>query len=170
MGKGSFQCPFYTQGLVNPKSRLDSSLTAMCPEIPSQSGRCRKDVFTCPMRVDTWHLNLFHLRFCDSLVVIFVQKLRRHLVSILQRCTSCTSTYVCLYIFLQSDISTCLSMVLTKPTCSLRQFSSCTCVCIFLKQLKKTFFCSLLFLNILCEYLMLVQIDLLLFLILCNIP
>lgn len=37
-------------------------------------------------------------------VVVFLQKSRRRLWSILQRCTSCTSTQMCLYNFLRSDI------------------------------------------------------------------
>lgn len=49
----SSQWLFYSQSLANPKTRLDSSLTpAIRPEIPVQSARWRRDVFTCEIRVD----------------------------------------------------------------------------------------------------------------------
>lgn len=53
MERVSSQWLFYSQSLANPKTRLDSSLTpAIHPEIPAQSARWRRDVFTCQIRVD----------------------------------------------------------------------------------------------------------------------
>lgn len=84
------------------------------------------------MRVGTWTSKISFTSDSWLFVVAFLQKSRRHLWSILQRCTSCVSTQVRLCNFLRSDTQFLLieltPSILFMLTIPLNLASECLCL------------------------------------------